>query len=107
MPRTFSRGTKFDASKLFEIFDRYLTTPQADLFRNQAIIRFCPVEGLIELDILDTIFQIRRLLLENRNRPEYFLGAHTTWRIGNELALDALVVMRNDVIAFLNNRGRV
>ena len=65
MPRTFSRGVKFDARKVFTIVDAYLTPDQQDLFVEEARFRYCTEAPLEEFDpsvILDALRTLRDIL---------------------------------------------
>lgn len=74
MPRTFSRGTRFDATTLLAIHDRWLTSDQVELFDRVMRTRLCPEPEIEEIDVLQQLLELMELM-QNLRR---FILAHVS-----------------------------
>lgn len=88
MPRTFSRGSRFDAGKLLRIHDLHLDAREQLVFDQFMRVRLCPEEGLEEQDLSQLIEDIKTAIqrfvdiLRFLDSLNWFLASSwiTTWR---------------------------
>jgi len=90
MPRTFSRGKKWTAQSVFDV-SGYLSLDEEDLFLNRLRPILCIDTGIIEQDVFQFFFDLRKNLNEIRNFQEVPNIPGITPRI-NTLLIDEVTI---------------